>query len=233
MFATLLETRAIRQRRTASSITSILLHGVIIGGATVVTARDTVVPVPRTGEPPVIVFEVSRPSPPIDTRPRQVGPTTVTQSPLTTRINVPVVVPVGIPSIDMGASTPVFTYERFATSGVLCERDCATPVRTDSGGRALWTSNDLTMRLATEPVPPRYPESLRRAGVEGDVVVKFVVDTTGMVEMQTVEIVRSTHDAFTAAARETLARLRFYPSTVGERKVKALAVMPFRFTLQK
>ena len=233
MFATLLETRAIRQRRTVSSITSILLHGVVIGGATIVTARDTVVPVPV--EPPIFRVDFRHPTspPPVDPRPRQVGSATVTPSPLTTRINVPVFVPVGIPSIDMSASTPVFTYDRLGTSGVICERDCATPVRTDSGGRALWTSNDLTMRLASEPVPPRYPESLRRAGVEGDVVVKFVVDTTGMVEMQTVEIVRSTHDAFTAAARETLARLRFFPSTVGERKVKALAVMPFRFTLQK
>jgi protein TonB len=88
------------------------------------------------------------------------------------------------------------------------------------------------MRLAEQPVPPRYPESLRRAGIEGDVVVKFVVDTTGRVDLRSVEIVSSTHDAFTLAVRESLGRLRFQPSVVGERKMNSLAVMPFRFTLR-
>jgi protein TonB len=235
MFATLLETRAIRPRRTASSITSILLHGVVIGGATLATARETVAPVPAHRD--VVFIPVSRPTtpPPVDTRPRQVSPASVPSSPLVMSLRVPDIVPIGIPPIDFSATPthPDFSQRRIATAGVLCESDCATPARSDSSGRVLWTANDLTMRLANDPVPPRYPESLRRAGVEGDVVAKFVVDTTGRVDMATVEIVRSPHDAFTAAVRETLARLRFHPSTVGERKVKALAVMPFRFTLMK
>lgn len=99
-------------------------------------------------------------------------------------------------------------------------------------GQALWSTSDVLMRLLADPVPPRYPEALRRAGVEGEVVVKFLVDTTGRVEMRTVEILRSTHEAFTAAVRETLTRLRFSPAVAGERKTNALAVMPFRFTLR-
>ena len=90
----------------------------------------------------------------------------------------------------------------------------------------------MLMRLLENPVPPRYPEAMRRAGVEGDVVVKFIVDTTGRVDMGSLEVLRSTHDAFTAAARETLAKLRFAPATTGERKTRALAVMPFHFTLR-
>jgi hypothetical protein len=47
------------------------------------------------------------------------------------------------------------------------------------------------------------------------------------------EVVRSTHEAFTNEVRKALEQLRFHASIVGERKVKALAVMPFRFTLLK
>ena len=102
----------------------------------------------------------------------------------------------------------------------------------DNQGRLVLSAGDVGMRLAEQPVPPRYPETLRRAGVEGDVVVKFVVDTTGRVDMRSVEVVSATHEAFTLAVRASLGHLRFHPSTVGERKVSALAVMPFRFTLR-
>jgi periplasmic protein TonB len=88
------------------------------------------------------------------------------------------------------------------------------------------------MQLREPPVPPRYPEALRRAGIDGTVVVKFVVDTLGRVDMATVEVLSSSHDLFTIAVRETLAKVRFYPARVGERKVRAAAVMPFHFMLK-
>jgi protein TonB len=88
------------------------------------------------------------------------------------------------------------------------------------------------MRLRQQPVPPRYPEALRAAGIDGSVLVKFVVDTTGRVDMTSIEIVSSTHELFTAAVRETLARLRFYPTEVNGKRVRTSAQMPFLFTLQ-
>jgi protein TonB len=235
MFTTLLESRARRQRRTVSSITSVVFHGAIIAGAAMATAREG-----NPGDPPkpvVVKIEFSRPKtppPPVEARPLRVTTASVAPSPLVLSLRMPDVVPIGIPPIDLTAipTDPHYTQARIGTSGIICIDQCSATTRIDSSGRALWSSSDLSMRLASEPVPPRYPESLRRAGVEGDVIVKFVVDTTGRVDMGTVEIMQSTHDAFTAAVRETLARLRFLPSTVGERKVKALAVMPFRFTLK-
>jgi protein TonB len=88
------------------------------------------------------------------------------------------------------------------------------------------------MQLREQVVAPRYPERLRQAGVEGKVVVKFVVDTLGRVDPATIEIMESTHDLFTAAVRETLARLRFNPATSGSRKVRATAMMPFEFRIR-
>ena len=233
MFATLLESRPLPQRRTGSSITSVMLHGVIIAGAAIATTRDAIIA--RQPENPMVRVDFSQPKAPVPTRPTVVTDNfRVAPMPATFRIVVPVVVPIGIPPIDFSRPvTPADFVPADPRSIAQCRIDCSMgPRLVDTSSRQVWSANDVMMRLRDEPVPPRYPESLRRAGVEGEVVVRFVVDTTGVVEMSTIEIVRSTHDAFTAAVRESLTRMRFFPSSIGERKVKALAVMPFRFTLK-
>jgi periplasmic protein TonB len=235
MFGTLIESRAVTPRRTGGSVASILIHSLIITGGVVATARDVI---GTRAEPPiaVVVPYVRRVDPrPVDPRrPASVSNASAVPAPFIQRLAVPTIIPVGIPPIDMtGSVTPIdFGHGRIGTPGIFCERDCAATPATDSAGRQLWNTRDLMMRMLEEPVPPRYPESLRRAGVEGDVVVRFVVDTTGRVDMRTVEVLQSTHDAFTIAVRETLPKLRFAPATGGERTMRALAVMPFRFTLR-
>ena len=87
------------------------------------------------------------------------------------------------------------------------------------------------------PVPgsatPAYPDILRQAGVEGEALVTFVVDTSGRVDISTFKVVRSTHDQFAAAVRIALPRLRFIPATVGDRKVRQLVQQPFSFAIVK
>ena len=80
-------------------------------------------------------------------------------------------------------------------------------------------------------MPPRYPDRLREANIEGQVAAKFVVDTNGLVEMGTFEIMKSDHEAFAAAVRENMPSMRFYPARVGGRPVKQLVQMPFKFSL--
>ena len=82
-------------------------------------------------------------------------------------------------------------------------------------------------------MPPKYPAQLRAAGIEGTVIAKFVVDTNGSVIPRTFEVIRSDHDGFTAAVREAIPTIKFFPATVGERKVKQLVSMPFAFALAK
>jgi len=83
------------------------------------------------------------------------------------------------------------------------------------------------------PARPRYPESLRSAGIDGRVLVQFTVDTTGRVDMNSVKILSSTHDLFTRAVRDALGNFRFRPAEVGGRRVNALAEMPFEFQITK
>lgn len=79
---------------------------------------------------------------------------------------------------------------------------------------------------------PRYPDELRAARVEGRVLARFVVDTTGRVEPASVRIVSSTHPLFTTAVRSTLPRLHFTPARARGTKVRQLVELPFEFTVQ-
>jgi protein TonB len=80
---------------------------------------------------------------------------------------------------------------------------------------------------------PKYPDILRQAGVEGDVLATFVVDTTGRADVSTFKVLRSTHDLFATAVRNALATMRFIPAEVGGKKVKQLVQQPFTFAIVK
>jgi protein TonB len=236
MFGTLIESRASRQRRAGSSVASIVAHVAIIGSAVAATARQPEQP-PKPVQVAILQFPTTAlAEPPKTSMPADVfTSTTAIAAPRALVLDTPLLVPTDIPPIDVnGPATPTdFGNKRVVGANYLCDRDCPrVGAALDSVGRDSWTANDVMMRLREAPVPPRYPETLRRAGIEGEVVVKFVVDTTGRVDMTSLEVVRATHDAFVLAVRESIAKLRFNPSMVGDRKVPALAMMPFHFTLK-
>jgi protein TonB len=80
---------------------------------------------------------------------------------------------------------------------------------------------------------PAYPDILRQAGVEGEALVSFIVDTNGRVDLASFKVIRSTHDLFAAAVRNALPRMRFIPAMVGDRKVRQLVQQPFSFAIVK
>jgi TonB family protein len=92
-------------------------------------------------------------------------------------------------------------------------------------------------RLTKEATPlpgnrgPRYPDALRRAKVEGEVLMQFVVDQAGQVDMSTVKVLRSSDPQFTAAVQRGLPSWRFAPAEVNGRRVKQLVQMPFQFAV--
>jgi TonB family protein len=73
-------------------------------------------------------------------------------------------------------------------------------------------------RGATSPVligeapQPRYPEVLRAQRMEGEVVLQFIVDETGRVDMSSMKTLRSPHELFTTAVRNVLPKFRFEPA---------------------
>jgi TonB family protein len=75
-----------------------------------------------------------------------------------------------------------------------------------------------------------YPELQRRAGVEGQAIVQFVVDTDGSVT--NAELVRSAgNDGLDRAALEAVEGSRFRPGRQQGEPVKVRFLLPVRFAL--
>ena len=79
----------------------------------------------------------------------------------------------------------------------------------------------------------KYPETLRSAQVEGEVLAQFVVDATGSIEPGSFKVLKSSHDLFTQAVRDALPAMKFTPAEVGGEKVRQLVQQPFTFGLSR
>jgi len=79
---------------------------------------------------------------------------------------------------------------------------------------------------------PVYPELLRQAGVQGEVLLEAVVDTTGRVLAPSIVIIAATHPGFVAAARQALLATLFRPAMVGGRAVQTRVRIPYAFAIR-
>jgi protein TonB len=87
--------------------------------------------------------------------------------------------------------------------------------------------------LAPNSAGPAYPDILRQAGIEGEAVVSFVVDSTGRVDLGTFRVIRATHELFVVAVKNALPRMRFIPAELGEKRVRQLVQQPYSFAIVK
>ena len=118
---------------------------------------------------------------------------------------------------------------------VYSARPTVAEVPRSSAGDPAYFEFQVERAASPQPgnVAPRYPDSLRVARVEGEVLAQFVVDTLGRPDMATFKVIKSTHDLFTNTVKASLPNMLFYPAEVGGRKVKQLIQMPFEFNLTK
>jgi periplasmic protein TonB len=86
---------------------------------------------------------------------------------------------------------------------------------------------------APNSASPAYPDMLRQAGVEGDALVSFVVDTLGRVDVSTFKVIRATHELFATAVKNALPRMRFIPAETSRGRVRQLVHQPFSFAIVK
>jgi TonB family protein len=80
---------------------------------------------------------------------------------------------------------------------------------------------------------PSYPPELLAAGVTGSALMRYVVDTTGRVDVRTIEPLRTSHDLFARAVREALPLMRFSPAKIGAQPVRQLVEQEFFFKIDK
>ena len=237
MFGTLIESRPLRQRRRGSAALSAIIHTAIVAGAVAATVpeahapppppppRDTIIwthsgdaqPPRPAGPSRPCDFCTAPPLPPIDFHPRDVVP-------------IPPVEDAG-PRVAWDSLLAASPTTGARASGSLVDNPYARG--SGSGSPTGVFDRDQVERAVAVlgTVRPAYPEMLRAAGVEGRVVVRFVVDTAGRVEPGSITTVEATHLLFERSVRDVLARMRFAPAEVGGRHVRQLVEMPFQFSL--
>jgi protein TonB len=237
MLTVLLESRAAHQRRVGGTILSMSLHGAIIAAVVALTlpGRGGATSAPRVG-PTVVHYVVpaKQAQPRSSHAPANSSSSNTPLSPDLPRIDAPTITSTEIPPVDL--TLPATTSDQ-----VLIGR---RPDQWGSGaagpGLPLSGSNDVSDVTAVDRAPrligralePRYPESLRAAGITGHVLAEFVVDTLGRAELGTLRFPELTNPQFGDAVREALARYRFAPGEVAGRKVRTRVAVPFEFRVR-
>lgn len=82
---------------------------------------------------------------------------------------------------------------------------------------------------ARAKVPPQYPFEMRRAGITGEVLVEFIVDSNG--DVRNAFAVRSSQREFETAAVQAVSKWKFRPGKKGGRAVNTRMQQPISFSL--
>jgi len=141
-------------------------------------------------------------------------------------------VPPEIPGVDVQLTDP--TRPTGASAVDVWDGPSRNAGSADQGTTSGPLSADV-VEVQVTPYPgaptPRYPEALREAGIEGEITLEFVVDTSGRVERGSVRVLSSAADAFVVSVRDALAGTRYHPALVGGRRVRQLVRQGFVFSL--
>ena len=227
MFQQLLESGAPAPRRGGWAFASGMVHAAMIATAVALTLRDPVIK--RAVEIIDIVYVPPlepRPVAPSHLPPSFSAPATLTIVPLQP-IDFPTVIPVGIPEPSTRLSD---LATDIAGNGIITGP--AGPARPAADGIHTKSTVDRAVIPSRNNAQPDYPGAMRAAGVDGSVLVQFVVDTTGRVEAASVSILRATHEQFGEAVRRWLGRTRYSPAEVAGRRVRQLVQQEVGFTLR-
>jgi len=82
----------------------------------------------------------------------------------------------------------------------------------------------------TAQIPPNYPAAMRSAGIGGEVLVEFTVDSTGRV--MTARVVKSTRGDFEEPAVRAVLKWRFEPGKRNGHPVPFRMAIPIKFSLE-
>lgn len=234
MFQTLIESRATRARSFGGSMISVVGHASIVGALVVATAQATVTRVTEQRETAVkFTTTMPRPEPPAPATPKVYTAAPVAKGFAVLRA--PIDIPTSLPALDL--SVPPTNLDNYSGIGKPGGRadglEGATGVAPALSGVFLESEVEKPVMVLPGTAGPSYPETLRTAGIEGQVLAQFVVDSTGRVQLSTFQALESQHPLFTAAVRTALSRMRFLPAEARGARVAQLVQQSFQFTVRR
>ena len=228
MFDNLIESKPKKTKSGRQLVTSMVLHVLIVFALVWATkgAAETVKKI--MADTTVVFLEPPKAPPPPDQPPPEA---VVAANPPPQGFQVvlpPSVVPTAIPPVDLNQH---FNARDFSGKGV--EGGIAAGI---VGGTGPVDNTQVFMEAQVDdpPVlvsagPMRYPDVLRAAGISGRVTVKFVIDTTGHPDPNTIQIVATPHPGFSNAAKELVAKSVFRPGKVHGQAVSVLVQQNINF----
>ena len=232
MFSNLVESKKKSSRRTGGTIFSFVAHyGLLLG--MIYTSAEAA----RSDDGPIVekIDFVEPKAPEAKPEPRQPDLLTTLAPPKSVLLLLipPIELPTSLPDIDLShrVTDPddFIRRPRSATQIGGGVRDSVVP----DGQVYFDFQTEKPVMQASNSVAPAYPDILRQAGVEGEALVSFVVDTSGRVDQATFKVIRTTHELFASAVKNVLPRMRFIPAELGDRKVRQLVQQPFSFAIVK
>jgi len=225
MFDQLVSSKVSRQVAPVRGVVVGMLHGLVIAGAIRVTERPPEVAV----VPPEHIMIFDQPRHPVTTS----APADPGAPPLPVDAPVlpiaPVDVPVSIPPVVPGPSLDPAVLRRILSAG--------TPGSNPAGRDSLPLHGVLAAAEVDDPAvalhqpSPRYPPVLQQAGIEGRVLVEFIIDTAGHMEGSSLRVLESSNPGFDAAAGETVRHSVFRPARVHGNPVRQRTVQSIVFRI--
>jgi protein TonB len=220
-----------------STLMSTVIHGALIWGAVNATIRTEEEDEVVTDTTAIVFMTEEEAEPEPEPEPDEPPPV---QQILTLEpppkgfqtLDAPIDIPTEIPPVDF---TERFDPRDF--SGVGVEGGIFSGVE---GGTGPVDLSQTFMEAAVDERPerisgplPRYPEMLRQAGIQGSVLLEFVIDTAGHVNPETIKVMQSTNRAFEGPAKDVIRRSLYRPGRVRGVPVRVLVTQQIGFTISQ
>jgi hypothetical protein len=138
----------------------------------------------------------------------------------------------GAPIIDVGPAVSLAEHSR--QRGAQNIDSTTAPAGTgDTHTDSVFTVLEVDSAVARSQssAAPAYPLDLLAKHIEGAVVTRYVVDTTGFADIESLVVLDATHTGFATAVREALPYMRFTPAKVGTHRVRQLVEQTFSFRI--
>ena len=212
MFLRLRESARKTERRVLRmSVVSLGIHSaLILGGVSVIKRASRSATVVRADTTMVyLAAPVTAPAVPLDLPIQSIPQSLVA----------PTQIPLSIPSIDLQQH-----FDPGAYSGR------GTGTETTATDNQIYSTGGVEEAPALLSPPPAYPELLRRAGIQGHVLLQAVVDTTGRVEPNSLKILKSSSPGFDVPTKRWALDARFRPARLQGRAVRVLVNLPVDFS---
>jgi protein TonB len=236
MMNTLLESRPRKPRSTGGALFSVIFHSAIVLFAVFATARASVTKDGKAYEQTVKFFKAAPAREPVKTKSDTPPRTAAVAPPKAFRFEAPITIPTRIPEIDLSAkaTNPDDFKDNGKVGGSFTGVEGSTGAGVGLDTRRDYFEFEVERQVtAISGTNMKYPELMRAAGIEGEVMAQFVVDENGRVEMSTFKVLSSTNAMFTQSVRDALSGMRFRPAQIGRTNVSQVVQQAFVFKLNK